>query len=931
MMKSPTSLIRFRNAVGVMLALSAIFAVVISTVTLTQDRALGQTNPTVSIETDNDTVAEGGTATITVTLSEAVASDGTPVSITLMVGADGDTAVAADYTVTPDPAVVEFTAGGIATDTISILFEQNDGAESVETLTVSLSPPTGYDAGDATSVTINITDDDNTAATPPDGVTINFNDADGDLITEDDDSDDQTPETPVTGRTAKSGEALVANTSAIVDVDQPLTADTTDAEDARDAPTFTYQWIRTNDGSTTTVDDDVAIDGATSSTYKLTDEDVGDTFTVQVWSSDQYGNGDGNANDDAADSIGGENNNGQTLGTPTATDAIAYDQAKPFIIVGSLDPSGDDMRIEPGVELTLDSSGMSSTMTSGAGNVIEYNAMGDPVDVMVDLNGPDCDEGEANCDEATDPDNDDAEVALGTVTFTWHRDGDPIMECDGSGNQVDPAEEMACTAATYTLTDDDVAKEITLMATYTTRSEIPEDTSTDPDTPAIPAVMASIKSGYIGRVYSPNKATGMPTISGIAQVGSTLKVSEGSIKDADGDPVAAMITYTWFHGDDMDYSKPLGTGSSYLLNASDVGNTIKVRANFNDGLLDPDMRTSGMTTEITGSPGEISRIEPGIRGITVSAGDKVMLAVDVYGLQDAKDNGLGGTFIWTVDGDPIDDDTPNDRELEYTASSSPGNYTIVASLAAVDCDSDDEDACSASFEVRVRRPSTAPDDGVAPQNPPGEIPTILTDGDGNQYEVFTPEGGGTFTGEGYTLSAGAGAIPNGEYIGVRVSDEGSASNAGMTHQRYTLGGNMYSVSAVDASNAEITSYALNSAATVCVPLPDELRSNISNLALVAINADGSLTILSASVRLGSNGTQVCGNLSGLPASVAVGSSGAPAPLRTAVPPTATPEAPDTGGTAPTSNLALWALLLGAAIVTFGTFIVIGRRREGARK
>ena len=166
----------------------------------------------------------------------------------------------------------------------------------------------------------------------------------------------------------------------------------------------------------------------------------------------------------------------------------------------------------------------------------------------------------------------------------------------------------------------------------------------------------------------------------------------------------------------------------------------------------------------------------------------------------------------------------------------------------------------------------------------------MTDGDGNQYEVFTPEGGGTFTGEGYTLSAGAGAIPNGEYIGVRVSDEGSASNAGMTHQRYTLGGNMYSVSAVDASNADITSYALNSAATVCVPLPDELRSNISNLALVAINADGSLTILSASVRLGTNGTQVCGNLSGLPASVAVGSSGAPAPLPTPVPPTATPEA-----------------------------------------
>ena len=42
------------------------------------------------------------------------------------------------------------------------------------------------------------------------------------------------------------------------------------------------------------------------------------------------------------------------------------------------------------------------------------------------------------------------------------------------------------------------------------------------------------------------------------------------------------------------------------------------------------MRVSGLTTEITGSPGQISRIEPGIRGITVSGGDTVTLSVDIY-------------------------------------------------------------------------------------------------------------------------------------------------------------------------------------------------------------------------------------------------------------------------------------------------------------
>ena len=50
------------------------------------------------------------------------------------------------------------------------------------------------------------------------------------------------------------------------------------------------------------------------------------------------------------------------------------------------------------------------------------------------------------------------------------------------------------------------------------------------------------------------------------------------------------------------------------------------------------------TSTIAGSPGAISRIEPGIRGITVSGGDTVTLSVDIYGLQDAKDNGIGGAF-----------------------------------------------------------------------------------------------------------------------------------------------------------------------------------------------------------------------------------------------------------------------------------------------
>ena len=217
-------------------------------------------------------------------------------------------------------------------------------------------------------------------------------------------------------------------------------------------------------------------------------------------------------------------------------------------------------------------------------------------------------------------------------------------------------------------------------------------------------------------------------------------------------------------------------------------------------------------------------------------------------------------------------------------------------------------------------------------NPPGEIQSLIPDEDGNQYEVFTPVEGGTFDGgEGYSISVPSGAVPNGEYIGIRMSDDGAVSNLGMTHQRYTLGGNSYGVHAVDASGAAISSYVLEDPATVCVPLPAAMRANISNLALAAINSDGSLTILAAQVRLdtGTGNTMVCGNLSNLPATVAVGAQGAPDAIPTATP-VPEPVLPVTGGASPTSGSLVWILLLGTAVVVSGTFIVVGRRRKTVR-
>lgn len=940
-MKSPTSLIRFRNAVGVLLALSAVFAVVISTITVTQDRALGQATTPVSVNLPDAAITVGeadGTASVTVTLGTAVdgddvtipikVEDGTAMASTAATGEDPNN----DY-VTPDPSSVTLsdtdTTGTLA---ITIVNPTTADDEPQESFTVSLDTasddwPSGYAAGDNASVMVIINDDDNV---PHSGsVTITIPDGD------DADTD---PDTPTGGLV---GQTLTADTSGVTDGDHVDNAATTNVDESVLTDGFTFQWIRIKgtgrDTDPLTAGDIADDEVGDQKTYTPVDEDVGRVLALEVTWSDMYGNGDAEADD-------------VTVATTLAE--TVYDEARPFIIIGELVddeavPPGDD-RLAPGVVLTADWSGITfngdSQLLDGDGEVVMKNA--------------------ATADGTAD----NMVAVLNTdVTLTWYRGDDPII-CDANDDGTTDEDEECTTGnlgtivttarPTYTLTADDIRMSITLRATYENPELIDDPTDTTNTPPKIikqegdpPANVTNTelfgKSDYVDMIHgspivSPASTLGAPTVGGTAQVGSPLTAGIGSIADRDATMTGypKITKYQWIRIDDDDNEMNIGTDSpSYTLAPSDVGHTIKVHVTVEDGTRDYEVRPSGATTKVVGSPGVISRIEGGIRSVTVSAGDTVVLSVNVFGLQDKQDQGLSGNIRWSSTGGGLPDANTG-ASIIYTAPSAPSSYEVIATVDPGDCQpilGDRTDAvaraedCSAKIIVNVRRPAAGPDPAPAPQDPPGEIPTILTDADGNQYEVFTPEGGGAFVGEGYSLTAGAGAIPNGEYIGIRVSDEGSASNAGMTHQRYTLGGNMYEVSAVDATNNIISSYVLNSAATACLPLPDELRTNISDLAIVAINPDDTLTILSASVRLGNGGgAHVCGSLSGIPATLAVGSEGAPAPLPTPTP-EPEPEIPETGGTAPSSNAGLWALLLGAAIVTFGTLLVFARRRESARK
>ena len=333
------------------------------------------------------------------------------------------------------------------------------------------------------------------------------------------------------------------------------------------------------------------------------------------------------------------------------------------------------------------------------------------------------------------------------------------------------------------------------------------------------------------------------------------------------------------------------------------------------------------------STARILRIEPSITDVSLRGGDLVRLSVEVYGRQDLRDDSLGDatdvTFDWTLEefgaqpggtvgrlvapessnSDQTRTSTLDGRRVLYISGDSPGQFRITVSLEpgsecmpqqTYETEEEAQERCTAVFEVTALRSSQIDTATLNPLNPEGVIPDVLADSDGFQYEVFTPVNGGAFVHESASLTLGAGAVPDYEMIGLRISEAGPARNEGVTFGKYTLGGDWYDITAVDASGLRVeNSYQLNDALDVCVPLPPELSSNISDLVMVAVKPDNSPTVLSTRVRITTSGNKVCGNLSTVPASVAVGTTGAPKPLPTAFPETSGSTGfPNAGGFAP---------------------------------
>ena len=347
---------------------------------------------------------------------------------------------------------------------------------------------------------------------------------------------------------------------------------------------------------------------------------------------------------------------------------------------------------------------------------------------------------------------------------------------------------------------------------------------------------------------------------------------------------------------------------------------------------------------------EINRIEPTITEVTVQTGADIRLEVDVYGLANRLDNSIPESgdsnlvFSWTespATGGTFSD--PNDgRRVTYTAPDLPGSYRIVAEASpngicrphhesAFGITDEQRAMCVATFNVRVTRAPTYATSTAAPVNPVGLIPSSLTDSAGVAYAVFTPVEGGTFTGEGISVSAAPGAVPDEELIGVSATVTTLPIPESGPTSRLTVGGSFYVVNGVQRTgDAPVTGYRFDDPVTVCLPMPNEFRGNISDIVLVDRRADGTLGMLGSRARVAAGVVSACGNVSQLPVTLAVARLGAPE--RVAPEPTPEIVPPDTGGSAPSATGATATLVLGiltlAGTVALMAVAGIRRRRFG---
>ena len=389
------------------------------------------------------------------------------------------------------------------------------------------------------------------------------------------------PNTPATGQptisgTAQAGETLTADTSGVTDEDGLANVD------------FNYQWLA----------DDADIQGATDSTYGVSDNDVGKAIKVRVSFTDNANNQE-SLTSTATDAVTARPNSPATgaptisgtarVGEPLTADTSDISDADGLTNVSYSyqwirnDGSSDaDIGGQTGSTYTLtdedvgksikvrvsftDDADNQETLTSGATESVAAAAY-NPATGVPTISGT-AQVGETLTAE-TQSISDEDRLTNVSYTYQWIR----------HDSETDTDIEDA-TDSTYTLSDADLGKTIKVRVSFSDDANN-QETLTSAATAAVAA--------------KPNSpATGLPTISGTAQVDETLTADVSSIADADG-LTNVSYSYQWL-ADEANIQS--ATNSTYTLTNSDEGKAIKVKVSFTDDANNEESLTSAATEAV---------------------------------------------------------------------------------------------------------------------------------------------------------------------------------------------------------------------------------------------------------------------------------------------------------------------------------------------